>query len=678
MSDRKKEEKERLWKEVMSKKRSTPEEDIELVLGTESETKESSSVLKSADAALSQLNAILLKQKKQLEKMNAEAKARNNIRTIDEDMEELESSLAKDYGVVKQEEPQPVDSKVVFQKTEETLQKNIFGQQEALQSLMTGFRRPYVIGYDENKARNVILIMGPEGSGRHAALSLLARSLYEQQVFVSDAVNTIDLSLYTSASQEQIFLQDLYRALKSNAGILCFENFENCFPSFLRMIASLAADGKTILNKRYVLSNGVLVENQTGLVKDSVDALSASGKYLVFITDGSIHDVQDAFGADFMFRILDIVRFAKLSEEAVSSIIDLRLEQLKKTCSEKFGFVLNTDETLKTWILAHYDKNAGADGIVELFQDFYVSLSEIKLNHDDTTSVTVQCTPDPVGIFTNGQISLQRDKNVQEEIEAVQKEINQIVGLTEVKSYISSLQAHMKVQQRRKEQGMKTSDISKHMIFTGNPGTGKTTIARLLSRYMKAIGALSKGQLVEVSRADLVAQYVGQTAPLTMSVIKSAIGGVLFIDEAYALYRGKEDSFGLEAIDTLVKAMEDNREDLIVILAGYKKEMAAFLDSNSGLKSRFPNIIEFPDYTGEEMTKIAVIQAESKGYHILEDAVPALTEYFTAAQKSGNSGNGRLARNVVEEAILSQSKRIANDETAAMDELQRSDFDLTI
>ena len=201
-----------------------------------------------------------------------------------------------------------------------------------------------------------------------------------------------------------------------------------------------------------------------------------------------------------------------------------------------------------------------------------------------------------------------------------------------------------------------------HMIFTGNPGTGKTTIARLLARYLKAIGVLSEGQLVEVTRADLVAQYVGQTAPLTMSVIKSAMGGVLFVDEAYSLYRGKDDSFGLEAIDTLVKAMEDHRDNLIVVLAGYKKEMATFLEANSGLKSRFPNLINFDDYTGTQLYQIACIQAKSKGYEISEDAKEPLIQYFNEVQSinAEEAGNGRLARNVVEEAILKQAERLVN------------------
>ena len=222
-------------------------------------------------------------------------------------------------------------------------------------------------------------------------------------------------------------------------------------------------------------------------------------------------------------------------------------------------------------------------------------------------------------------------------IAQVKEELSQIVGLQPVKDYILSLEDNFKIQQLRRERGLKADSPSMHMIFTGNPGTGKTTVARIVSRYLKAIGVLQGGQLVEVTRADLVGQYVGHTAPLTQKAIQSALGGVLFIDEAYSLYRGKDDSFGLEAIDTLVKGMEDHRDDLIVILAGYSREMEEFLTANSGLRSRFPNIIEFPDYTAGELLEITKSIRPGEGLPVGPRLRPAAVGVLPASAADGRS-----------------------------------------
>lgn len=689
--DRRTEEKERLWNEVLGKKRAYESTDAseQITLSIDgNEQSQNLNILKQPDQAMQELNAILRKQQKDLEDMHAALQKKDEPLDISAmSMDVLERDLKRDYGLSEVEQ-KPVEKKEfnlqkLFDDIYNVIISKVMGQKDAIQQMVNAFRRPYLMGEEAGKAKNVILVSGPVGSGRHEAVTQMARSLYERQVFVSDEVYTIDMSRYTSSGQEQIFLQDLYEAISGNGSVICFENFENGFPAFLRMISSLVTTGSCVLNKRYVLNKGVLVENQTGLVKDSVDTLSVSGKYLVFMTTGSVSKVQDAFGADFMYHVLDTVTLKKLDEDSIRSIIQVQTTNLIKKAEENLKIKLQVEDSVQAWVAQHFNKDLGAASISSNFYDFYVSLGQAVLDHSLGNMEEIPMTVKndiPVITVKEQDIQMSRSRNSSEELEEVNRELSEIIGLDEVKSYITSLQSLVAMQQKRREQGMKTATLSKHMIFTGNPGTGKTTIARLISRYMKAIGALTQGQLVEVSRSDLVAQYVGQTAPLTMSVIKSAIGGVLFIDEAYALHRGKDDAFGLECIDTLVKAMEDNRDNLIVILAGYKKEMSVFLESNSGLKSRFPNIINFKDYTGEELYKIACLQAKGKGYHIDEALADKLTAYFNEVQSINpmEAGNGRLARNMIEDAILRQSTRLVSSPDSDMSELIEADFDFTI
>ncbi len=692
-------EKERLMNEVLSKDRTKIEtvstKPVELTTNpvytkpqknTTSEiltsaTKTTGDLLKKADSAFDSLKDILNRQQKDLEQLSRD----NGFNA--KDMEAMQKEIEKDYGVsnepAKVKTAVIVDTNAAFTEIEKELKDRIVGNDDAIKQLCVAFKRPYVMGESEGKAKNVILVTGPKGSGKHECVKQIASSMASQHLIESDEVSVLDMSLYNASSQEQIFLQDLYKVLSGNGKIVCFENYEVGFPAFLRMIDSLVCDGKTVLNKRYVLSKGILVENQTGLVKNTVDSLSAEGKYFVFISEKGTSSLQDAFGANFLYHVLDIVKLEKFTDENAMEYTTRKTNEFIAKANQYLKLNVSDDPSFKQWVINHYDKNSGADALNALFSDYYISLSQEVLASDIPSSVPTVLTIEedtPVARIGAVSVKLSRSKTSAEEIEQINAEIDGIVGLNTIKSYIRSLQSHIQMNEIRRQQGMKVAEVSKHMIFTGNPGTGKTTIARLISRYMKAIGALSQGQLVEVTRADLVAQYVGQTAPLTMSVIKSALGGVLFIDEAYSLYRGKDDSFGLECIDTIVKAMEDNRDNLIVILAGYKKEMSTFLEANSGLKSRFPNIIDFPDYTSDELEKIAVLQAKSKGYTINEDALPKLNEYFANVQliNAAEAGNGRLSRNTVEDAILKQSQRLVQNPDMKIDELLLEDFNLTV
>ena len=251
------------------------------------------------------------------------------------------------------------------------------------------------------------------------------------------------------------------------------------------------------------------------------------------------------------------------------------------------------------------------------------------------------------------------------------EQLDALVGLEEVKKDVKSLVNLMKVRKLRQENGLPVPPMSLHMVFMGNPGTGKTTVARLISGLYAAIGVLSKGQLVEVDRSGLVAGYVGQTALKTQEVIKSAIGGVLFIDEAYSLSAGGENDFGREAIETILKAMEDHRDDLIVIVAGYDGPMEAFLSSNPGLESRFNKYFHFPDHTGEQLMAIFRAQCEKNGYTLTEDSEKAARELFDRLyeERNENFGNGRDVRNRFEDMVVRQSNRVAMMESPSKEDL---------
>lgn len=249
-----------------------------------------------------------------------------------------------------------------------------------------------------------------------------------------------------------------------------------------------------------------------------------------------------------------------------------------------------------------------------------------------------------------------------ENIEDLRRELEGYIGLDEVKREVESLINMATVYGMRKEKGLPVADMSLHMVFTGNPGTGKTMIARFMSRVYHSLDILSKGQLVETDRSGLVAGYVGQTALKTKKICESALGGVLFIDEAYSLAGGGENDFGGEAIDTLLKFMEDNRDDLVVICAGYIGPMQRFIGANPGLESRFNRYIDFADYTADEMLAIFKLQCKKNCYTLADDAEEKLKSLLElAASAAGTFGNARGVRNVFENVLVAQANRLAGE-----------------
>ncbi|MCF8011566.1 MAG: AAA family ATPase [Clostridiales bacterium] len=257
-------------------------------------------------------------------------------------------------------------------------------------------------------------------------------------------------------------------------------------------------------------------------------------------------------------------------------------------------------------------------------------------------------------------------------VEDEKKELYDLIGLKNVKDNIEEICAFLEIQNKRKNQNLAAESQVLHMIFKGNPGTGKTTVARILARILYKLEILSKGHTLEVERADLVGEYIGHTAHKTREQIKKAVGGVLFIDEAYSLARGGYKDFGKESIDTLVKGMEEHKDSLVLILAGYRDEMETFLESNPGLRSRFPVQIDFPDYNTSELLKIADFMMEKKQYYLENGGREELGQVIEVeSTKHRHSGNARLVRNIIERAMRLQAVRLTKKSHVTREELMK-------
>ena len=641
-------------------------------------------------AALPDLNAALLEQQKRLDELlkqqnaqlktqsDATAAALESSRQMLRDMED-EGLLARGTTDVK---PEHLGS---FEGLAAEVKQTVLGQDAFVDSVVRAMRRPFVLGTEAPAARNVILLTGGAGTGRHFALEETARCMAARGLLQSDRIATLDLALYPNSGAEKLFLQDLYAALHAPGEILAFEHYESCYPGFLKTLSDLAVKGSAPLSSRYLVNKeGILVDAGTALAPGAVSRIDPCGKYLIFYSHKGREALADKFGAALVSALGDVCETASYTREDLAAIAAQQLNALAQKIRTRLGLTLSAGADVRDYVAAQCTAQKGAAGLSACTDRIFRALSEYCLRTDETLTGTVTLTAGPEGVLF--RLNDGADQPLFDllpaaytgALDAIRAEINELVGLAPVKEYVFGLADNLQVQQRRAAAGLKTASLSMHMIFTGNPGTGKTTIARLVARYLKAIGALKGGQLVEVTRADLVGRYTGHTAPLTNSVIESALGGVLFIDEAYSLYRGEQDSFGLEAIDTLVKGMEDHRDELVVILAGYTREMETFLTANSGLASRFPNRIEFPDYTAVELLQITQVLAKNKGYTLAEACTEPLLGYYARWQAADarTAGNGRLARNTLEKAIFHQSRRLVAEPAAALDLILPSDLEL--
>ena len=384
--------------------------------------------------------------------------------------------------------------------------------------------------------------------------------------------------------------------------------------------------------------------------------------------DGRITDNE----LEFINTLLD----ATYTKDDIFELSDLKLDSTQLL---SFKCLEELDAFAQTFDMNNVHSTNELYESYRLFGKFFITVdNSLDENVLEKYNEYVGLLKDQYGKISSVPFKIDFDVNEKEEEEIPEKtlddyleELNRLVGLENVKKDVNSLINLVQIREIRKSRGIKQPAMSLHLVFSGNPGTGKTTVARLLAKIYHEIGVLSKGHLVETDRSGLVAGYVGQTATKTQEVIHSALGGILFIDEAYSLASKSENDYGREAIDTLLKAMEDNREDFIVIVAGYTELMDDFLHSNPGLESRFNKFIEFEDYNEDELYEIFMLMASEANLSVDEAGQKYLKEYFASLceHKPENFANGRAVRNLFEEVLTAQANRLAPQEEITDEEL---------
>lgn len=495
-----------------------------------------------------------------------------------------------------------------------------------------------------------LLLCGPKGVGKHTAIKKQTILSYNEQRVKNKDPFFLDLSGY---QEIQLFYQDFYMILNQSQSVIVLEHLSQAIPTLQKAITELLDKGSILLPKRYLPNQGQLVEAPQVLGEQLVSRLYAKGQWIILLEDLSRDQAISRLGNQLVSHLDDIIEAQALDPQARKKILDDLWNHFKLSHP-----TLKIEPNAYQKLIESYDPQLGIHSFQQIFNqlDKWIGSKNGRLDYKNNQW------------YLDDQ-SLSPELFVDHELE---NELNKIVGLHQIKDYLISLDQLVRMNERRQKQGLKMNPLNLHMIFNGNPGTGKTTIARLLGRYLKAKGLVSNGQLVEVARQDLVANYAGQTATKTKTVIDASLGGILFIDEAYSLYRGKEDSFGLEAIDTLVKYMEDYRDQFVCILAGYEKEMKVFLSANSGLASRFSKTLHFADYTPFELMQITCKLAQDQDYQITQSAKQYLEDFYS--QHPSQNGNGRFARNVLESAILHQASRLIDDDQADLTLLDVLDF----
>lgn len=568
-----------------------------------------------------------------------------------------------------------------FVDIQKSLNKELIGQSNFINDLCNYFRNKLIKG-----EKGVLVLVGEKDTAKKTSIRRIFEYLKDTDIIENSQVDEIDLGSYNFNLGYNAFLTELYEKLGSNSACVMFKNIEKASSEIVDVLSSIYPDTCFNLNEEYIIKNKFLVQadNQD---TDKIDKIVCHNKFLVYTSNDEDFNLDKYFNKTFKYNIDNVLHTKPLNSIERNKIVKKEVLKTIKNKEMKYNIKITLD------INENY-KDDEYFGICRFLQETYkkdsnFGISEYvsyKLCKPLTSLIREEHLKEGTTIVIyvkDNDIYCKVDKEEfnlshysMPTLEEAEYKLNSIIGIEDLKDFLSNVKNNYKVQKIRERLGLKTSNVSLNMIFAGNAGTGKTNAARVTFEYLNALGILSRGVYKEVSKADFVTENASDTAKRTIDIINSAIGGVLFIDEAYSLCESDDDKVGKEIVDALLKGIEDNRDDLIVILAGYENDMEEFLTFNQGLKSRFANIIHFEDYTPTQMYEIAINIAKSKGYRIAKNVKHDLIELFAKNQISGKNdlGNARFVRNIVENAILDASKKYLTDKSKQIDLLERDNF----
>ncbi|GAA0180562.1 hypothetical protein SH2C18_32290 [Clostridium sediminicola] len=570
--------------------------------------------------------------------------------------------------------------KDVFSEIVEKLNKEFIGQEDYFTELSSYFEEKII-----EKEKGALLVVGEVNTFKKVGIRYMFQELIANKILKEGILEEIDLASYNFNYGYNAFLSDLYEILSNSSEGIIFTNVEMASDQMLSILSRIYPNKNIELESNYVMKNRFLLETSEN-IEDAINKIKCGDKFLVFLYDkkknNNYYDfVQNNIKnrdkvlytrnltIDEKTILMKKVIFKVLKELELKYSVDITFRNKESDdIEEDYGILsyINKFNEDENFTLMDYIRYKLSNPLTKIFDE---------QKTESNSRILLYVENNEIYSKINNEVYKLKDY-VTPSLEEVKYRLDSIVGMKEFKEHINNIENNFKVQKIRERLNMKTAKMSLNMVFVGNAGGGKTNAARITFEFLKAIGILSRNVFVEVSKADFISGETNDIAKTTNEIIKSAIGGVLLIDEAYSLCENADDKVGREILDTLLTGIENNRDNLVVILAGYEKDMDRLLNYNQGLKSRFNNVVHFRDYTPEEMYEIAVNIAKEKGYYIANNVKNDLIDLFTKNQiiESNGLGNARFVRNVIENAIMDASKKYLLDLERQIDILDRSNF----